>query len=141
MGKLTVQQTKERARAIVAENPGEIKYSALIERISNDSPETPKNTIVGSVWNLDSLYPNEITKPSRGLFKPIAKGPDKADEEIVVGETEQIAPSGKKVGESDFYEPFAEWLKNDLGEVTIVSTSRGRRYEIKMGYPRRCRRI
>jgi len=40
--KLSVQQIKDRARAIVAENPGGIRYWALVERIGTESPETPK---------------------------------------------------------------------------------------------------
>jgi hypothetical protein len=132
MAKLNVQQIKERGRAIVAENPGGIRYGALVERINTESPETPKNTIAGSVWNLDALYPAEIIKPSRGLFKPISAG---GDEAVVVGATEQTAPSGTKVHESDFYEPFAQWLKNDLDEVTDVAPLGGAGMRSKWGTP------
>ena len=132
MAKLSVQQIKERARAIVTENPGGIRYGALVERIGAESPETPKNTISGSVWNLDALYPTEISKPSRGLFKPIAVD---GDETVVLGSTEQTAPSGAKVHESDFYEPFAQWLKNDLDEVTDVAPLGGAPMKSKWGSP------
>src|SRR5216683_1233858 len=57
-------------------------------------------------------------QPSRGLYKPANAGDDEA---LVVGNIEQIAPSGTKIRESDFYEPFADWLKNDLDEVTDVA--------------------
>jgi hypothetical protein len=63
MAKLGVQQIKDLAKAIIAANPGGIRYSALVDRISEQHPETPKNTIHGSVWNLDALFPNEITSP------------------------------------------------------------------------------
>jgi hypothetical protein len=68
MAKLTVQQIKSLARSIIAANPGGIRYSALVHKICQQNPETPKNTVHGSVWNLDALFPNEIAKPSRGLF-------------------------------------------------------------------------
>src|ERR1022692_2566581 len=100
MAKLSVQEVRERARAIVAENPGGIRYTALVEKIGEQSPETPKNTIQGSMWNLDALYPSEISKPSRGLFKPAIAGSDDSAVVGESGETEQIAPTGVKVRES-----------------------------------------
>jgi len=101
MAKLTVQQVKNLARSIITENPGGIRYSALVDKILQQNPETPKNTIHGSVWNLDALFPNEIAKPSRGLFTPVAKSG--TNEVPVTESTEQIAETGVKVRESDFY--------------------------------------
>ena len=63
MSKLSVHQIKELAKSIIASNPGGIRYSALVEQICQKSPEPPKNTVHGSVWNLDALFPNEIAKP------------------------------------------------------------------------------
>jgi hypothetical protein len=116
MAKLGVQKIRDLARNIIASNPGGIRYTALVDAIAGQSPETPRNTIHGSVWNLDSIFPTEVAKPSRGLFTPVQGG----NEAIVVGKTEEIAESGTKVKESDFYEPFAELLKNDLGDVVEV---------------------
>jgi hypothetical protein len=132
MGKLSVKQTQDLARSIVAANPGGIRYSALVEKICETSPETPKNTVHGSVWNLDAVYPNEIAKPSRGLFTPL---PKQGDDTISVGSTEQIAVTGVKVKELDFYKPFAEWLKNDLDEVTKVVSLGGAGLKSKWGTP------
>jgi len=95
MAKLSVQEIKNRAQEIIAQNPGGIRYSILVNRISTDNPETPKNTVAGAVWNLEEVFPTEITKPSRGLFKPINIGG--ADQGILLGETEQVAPTGLKV--------------------------------------------
>jgi hypothetical protein len=50
--------------------------------------------------------------PSRGLFTPAGKP---SNEAVEIGSTEQVAATGVKVKESDFYEPFADWLKNDFG--------------------------
>jgi hypothetical protein len=132
VAKLNRQEIRKRAIEIVARNPGGIRYSALVEAISNESPETPRNTIHGSVWNLAETCPTEITKPSRGLFKP--KSASEA-EAVVVGETEQTASTGKKIRESDFYEPFAEWLKNELGEVTEVASLGGAGMKSKWATP------
>ena len=133
MAKLTVQQIKGLARSIIAENPGGIRYSALVDKICQQNPETPKNTVHGSVWNLDALFPNEIAKPSRGLFTPVAKAG--TNELPVTESTEQIAETGVKVRESDFYEPFADWLRNDLDEVTEVASLGGAGLKSKWGTP------
>jgi hypothetical protein len=119
-GQADMQQIRERARAIVAENPGGIKVGALLDRISEESPETPKNTIGGATFNLDAIYPSEISKPSRGLFKPTNAG---GDDSVVVGNTEQTAPTGAKVRESEFYEPFAEWLKTTSTRLPMLHLS------------------
>jgi hypothetical protein len=132
MPKLNVQQIRQLARSIIAASPGGIRYSALVQKISDRSPETPKNTIHGSVWNLRALFPNEIAKPSRGLFTPVSKAEDEA---IVVGSTEQTAATGVKVRESDFYQPFAEWLRDDLEEVTQVAPLGGAGLKSKWGTP------
>jgi hypothetical protein len=132
MSKLSVHQIKELAKSIIGANPGGIRYSALVDQICQKSPETPKNTVHGSVWNLDALFPNEIAKPSRGLFTPAGKPTSEA---IEIGSTEQVAATGVKVKESDFYEPFADWLKNDLDEVTAVAPLGGAGLKSKWGTP------
>lgn len=133
MAKLTLQQIiREKARAIIASNPGGIRTGALIERIKEESPETSKNTIGGYTYNLQDLYPSEITKPSRGLFKPTNAG---GDDSVVVGNTDQTAAAGAKIKESEFYEPFADWLKDDLDEVTEVAPLGGAGMKTKWGTP------
>lgn len=132
MAKLSGKEIQNAARAIVAASPGGIRYSALIDKILEQSPETPWNTVSGSIWNLNALYPKEITKPSRGLFT--SAGATENDE-VVVGNTEQTAPTGAKINESDFYKPFAEWLKNDLDEVTDVAALGGAGLKSKWGTP------
>ena len=132
MAKLSGKEIQKLARSIVFESPGGIHYGALVDTISQQNPETPKNTIHGSVWNLDTLFPSEITKPSRGLFTPIAKSESEA---AALESTEQIAPTGIKVKESEFYVPFAEWLKNDLDEVTEVVSLGGAGLKSKWGTP------
>lgn len=132
MAKLTGQEIHKLARSLISSNPGGIRYSVLVDNIAQQNPETPKNTIHGSVWNLDAIFPNEITKPSRGLFTPVSKS---ANDNITIGNTEQIASTGVKIKEAEFYKPFAEWLKNDLDEVTVVSDLGGAGLKSKWGTP------
>ncbi|NNM85805.1 MAG: hypothetical protein HKL96_08645 [Phycisphaerales bacterium] len=72
MSKLNTKQISERARKIISERSGGIRYSELVKQISGESPETPINTINGAVWDLATRFPKEISKPSRGLFQPAA---------------------------------------------------------------------
>lgn len=134
MAKIGVHDIRAIARRIISNHPGGIRYSQLVSDISAQHPETPKNTIHGSVWNLDTIYPNEISKPSRGLFKPVS-GETVVAESETLGNTEQVAPSGKKIREVDFYKPFADWLKNDLDEATEVSVLGGAGLKSKWGTP------
>ena len=110
MAKLTGDQIRELALKIIGDSPGGIHYGGLVKAIAADHPETPTNTIHGSVWDLATRCPEKVVKPSRGLFKPA-----NADSGV---EEKSAAPS--KLKEDSFYEPFAEYLKNDLDEVTEV---------------------
>ncbi len=63
MAKLTGQQIREKARAIIAENPGGIRFGALKERILKDDAETNPHTIDGSIWDLEKKFSAEISNP------------------------------------------------------------------------------
>jgi len=130
MPKLTTNQIREMARKIIAVRPGGIRYSELVQEISGQSPETPVNTIHGSTWDLATRFPTEIIKPSRGLFQP-ASALSAAPEPTTLMDEETEAG----YSEIDFYEPFAEWLKNDLDEVTVVSSLGGAGLKTKWGTP------
>jgi hypothetical protein len=128
MAKLSKKEIQTLAKRIVAENTGGIRYSALAKRISDDNPETPKNTIHGSIWDLATRFPTEITKPSRGLFLPATAvdGPTLTTPSVV---------SPPKLLEEQFYEPFAEWLKNELDEATVAIPVGGAGFQKKWGTP------
>jgi hypothetical protein len=98
MAKLPVKEIQNLAKSIVKDNPGGIRYTPLVEKISQQSPETPKNTIHGAVWNLETIFPSEISKPSRGLYTPAKSDTESAS----IGSTEQIAPTGVKVKNKTF---------------------------------------
>lgn len=125
MAKLSKKEIQELAKALVAEHPGGIRYSALVKLIFNDNPEPPRNTIHGSVWDLATRFPGEITKPSRGLFLP-ATGTKPNGPPVVIS---------SKFSEEDFYAPFAEWLKNELDEATVAIPMGGAGLQKKWGTP------
>jgi hypothetical protein len=128
MAKLSVKEIQTLAKKIVAESPGGIRYSALVQRISMENPETPKNTLHGAVWDLATRFPSDITKPSRGLFLPA-----NSTEGGVTVTPPVLLPV--KVKEEDFYEPFADWLKNELDEATVAIPLGGAGLQKKWGTP------
>jgi hypothetical protein len=130
--KLTVKEVQNLGREIVLATPGGIRYANLAEDIAKRSPETPPNTIRGAIWNLDELFSNEISKPTRGLFTSLAIS---ESDTLDVGSTEQIGASGAKVQESDFYDPFAKWLIEDLNEATTATSLGGSGLKSKWGTP------
>jgi hypothetical protein len=98
MAKLTVKQTQDMACKIVAANPGGIRLKALLDAILSTSPETPKNTIRGAIWDLEQKFPAKVTKPERGLYVPFSPTDDVAG---VTDQVQIIAPSGAKLKEED----------------------------------------
>jgi hypothetical protein len=125
MAKLPVHKVRDLALGIVGANPGGIHYGELVKKIATAHPETPVNTIHGSIWDLATRFPEQVVKPSRGLFKPAS-----ADNTV-----EPVAIQPPKFKEEDFYEPFAEYLKNDLDEVTTVAALGGSGLKGKWGTP------
>ena len=63
MAKLSVKDIQAAAVRIIQAHPGGIRYSGVISKIAELSPETPKNTIGGSVWNMDAVRPDAVRKP------------------------------------------------------------------------------
>jgi hypothetical protein len=52
MPKLKGEQIRNLAKTIIAENPGGIRYSVLVDTIHQQNPETPINTIHGPAMSV-----------------------------------------------------------------------------------------
>lgn len=103
----TTAEITLKAKEIISRNPGGIRFNELQKQILSLNPQTNTNTINGCTWDLHLKFPNEISKPSRGLFMPLKPGV----------KTLPMQKPSAKVKESDFYESFATYLKTDLDEV------------------------
>lgn len=123
MPRLTVQEIKNRAREVIHTTPGGIRFANLVKTIYDENPETSRNTIHGSIWNLDAQFPSEIAKPSRGLFTSLRTG------------GQEIPATAVEVSEDDFYQSFSEWLKDDLDEVVSSAPLGGKSLGQKWGTP------
>lgn len=119
------------AFAILEETPEGMRYADLVRRILQSDGSLKKNTIHGIIWNLDQIYPNKIYKPSRGLFRLVTFR-DPVTDEL---KEDFLAKVPAKINEADFYEPFADWLENDLEECTKAIALGGNRFKEKWGTP------
>lgn len=126
MSKLSGKQIDEVAKQIIAGRPDGIRYTNLVNEISSKSPETPRNQIKGTIWDLHIRFPAQIIKPSRGLYVA-------ASAESPIPEPVEIETT--KLKEEDFYEPFADYLKGDLEEATEAVALGGSIIRTKWGTP------
>jgi len=119
-----------KAMGIIKSNSDGIRYSELVRKIQGELPDIPINTIHGTIWNLETRAPREIYKPARGLFRHTMF------REAPVSEGEpETTPTVEKINEEDFYQPFANWLVNELEECTKAIPLGGNKFKDKWGTP------
>ncbi len=121
-----------KAIELLETEPGGIRYSELVRRIHEAFPDIPKNTVRGTLWNLETRVPDQVYKPARGLFRHTTFG------ETGVSEVEQVPPTVTPravVKEEDFYPLFADWLVNELEECTRAIPLGGNKFKEKWGTP------
>ncbi len=64
-----IEKITVRAKEILASCPEGIRFSELVNRLQESFPGEPVGTLTGSIGNLVTRYPDEIYKPSKGLFR------------------------------------------------------------------------
>ncbi|HEY5123016.1 MAG TPA: hypothetical protein VIK14_04705 [Ignavibacteria bacterium] len=126
-------QIRKIALEILAGRPDGIRYSELGRAIQTTNPSFNSNTINGATWDLDATYPKEIYKPDRGVFRLI-----KFREEVLTQPDQTVITKKSKtaiISEEDFYQPFADWLVNELEECTSAIALGGNIFKDKWGTP------
>ena len=123
-------QIIEKTLKILADAPKGMRYSELFRAVHGMLPDLSKNTLSGTLWNLDVKLPDQIYKPARGLWMDA-----KFREDAPATKTIPTPPAEGKVAEKDFYEPFAGWLVNDLEECTKAVAIGGKSFKDKWGTP------
>ena len=131
MSKNVTEKIKDKAFELLKDNPDGLRYSELVKFISENDEKLNRNTINGSIWNLDSQFPEKVYKPSRGLFR-LVEFKDPETDEL----KKEVQPKeAKRIKEEDFYEPFSNWLQNDIEDVTHSIPLGGNRFKDKWGTP------
>lgn len=121
----------ETAVRILEENPDGIRYMQLVHTIKQQLPEVQINTIHGTVWDLEQKLPKLIYKPRRGLYRHIHF----KEKDIFVQEKQEKSLAKEKIKEEDFYQPFVNYLENELEEVTKAIALGGNKFKDKWGTP------
>jgi len=122
------EQIQSKAIEILRNSPQGVRYSQLVDLIKDSLPDIPSNTIRGTIWNLDVTVPNQIYKADRGLFRHTSF------RETVLPE-EPTPPTPSETTEENFYQPFADYLVNELEECTKAIRLGGNRFRDKWGTP------
>lgn len=124
---------KDRVRVsaleILREHSEGLRYTELIRAVENALHDIPHGTIEGSILQIARSDDPDIFRPSPGLYK-LRNVNEEAEDKNIKKFIDQ-----KKIDESDFYTPFAEWLKGDLGECTEAESFGGSKLGKKWGTP------
>lgn len=130
MAKLSVNEIKQLGMKLLEANPEGIRWMELLRGVEALHPETPHNTIHGS---LHSLLKKEVRvrKIAKGLYRLVES--DAQGEPGSVGISSRTSVDGVK--ESDFYQSFADYLKDELEEANRVVAVGGNSFRGKWGTP------
>lgn len=112
-------------------NPQGLRYSDLHRQIRITDPGLNASTVNTSIWNLDSVEPELVYKPVKGLFRMREfEEPVPDDLPMDIAATQQ-----SRIREDVFYPLFAGWLKNELEEVTQAIALGGNAFRDRWGTP------
>ena len=124
------EQIVSKAMELLSNAPHGIRWSELNRRVRDALPQISKNTIAGTLWNLDVKLPEQVFKPARGLWMHA-----KFRETTHAPQPPVIPTTKEKILEKAFYEPFASWLVNELEECTKAIEVGGNAFKDKWGTP------
>jgi len=123
---------KAKAFELLEQHPEGLRYSELHSKILESDGSFNRNTVNGCIWNLDVTFPDKIYKPSKGLFRLVKNKPLESEPP----DEPPVAPLViSQVKEDAFYAPFADWLKNDIEDVTHAIPLGGNKFRDKWGTP------
>lgn len=137
MTTLTGHQIKATARKILHDHPTGIQWTKLLLQIQQTSPSTSINTIQGSVHSLIKNSKN-IVKISRGFYT-IDATQDTIGNEPSQTKNDKTQKTAKDtcnaIAEVAFYQPFGDWLRDELEEATGTMVLGGNVLKAKWGTP------
>lgn len=126
------EKIQTEALEILTGAPEGVRYSELVRQIKGKYSDIPRNTITGSIWNLDTTLSDHVYKPERGVFRHVKY---KEQVEVIAVEKVMTPTPLRRAREADFYAPFADWIKNELEECTKAIPLGGNVFKDKWGTP------
>jgi hypothetical protein len=134
MAKVT-ERIKSAALELLDQHPAGLRYSELHAKVMGIDRSFNTNTVNGCIWNLDTVYPDKVYKPSKGLFRLLKYKPAEVEVTEQGFGSDSVQVSVSKVKEEVFYLPFADWLKNEVEDVTHAIPIGGNAFKDKWGTP------
>lgn len=118
---------------LLANHPQGLRFSQLVQHVTKLNPDFNVKTVSNVIWGLDTVTPEKVYKPSKGMYRLV-------DFKEVIEElppAEPPAPKKKAPGlrEEEFYPLFAQWLKNDVEDVTLAIPLGGNVFRDRWGTP------
>lgn len=132
MAETNKQKNIDAALRLLGENRDGLRYSQLLALVGKAIPGMNQNTIRGSIWNLDQTHPGEVYKAAKGLFR-LTKY--QGAEPALQGPAPLPLPAARQIREEDFYQPFADWLVNEVEECSKAVPLGGNRFKDKWQTP------
>lgn len=127
MNKKSKQQIiLEEILILLEKNKKGLKYSELRKKVASKH-DISLNTIGSCIVNLEKLSDNEAYKVEKGFFR-LSKYKEKYEEKF----EQEIEETIK---EQVFYQPFADYLINELEECTRAIELGGSKFKDKWGTP------
>lgn len=125
------------AEQILKGYPDGIRFMDLIRKVREVNPELKDESgLPQYIQWLPRRNPEKFVKPSRGVFQLLDQtdqgGPD-ADQANLP--SPEKGPGSKTWNEASFYQPFADYLINDLDECGKAIVLGGNKFGSKWGTP------
>ena len=113
------------AIAVLKNRPAGLKYTELVHEIGQQG-KYQRNTIMGTISYSNKKFHKQIYRPGRGLYKHV----DYMDKDLPNEQTKS-----KSIKEENFYQPFTEWLINEVEDVTHAIPLGGNKFGDRWGTP------
>lgn len=123
------QEIRAKAISILKNEPKGIHWAEWINKVKAALPGMQPNTVAGSLWNLDTVSPQLVYKPAKGVWRHTIYKDETPEADIEKDSV--ITPATEK----SLYEPFADWIKNELEECTKAIPLGGNAFKDKWGTP------
>ena len=111
--------------------PAGLRYTELHRTIRATDPSLNEKTITGAIWDLHNKLPDLVVKPSKGLFRHTKH----LNGCVPESRSLEKRPARQRVREDEFYPLFANWLRDELEEVTHAIALGGNVFKDRWGTP------
>lgn len=130
MSESSTAKVQAKAHELLSQAAQGIRYMNLHRAVAERLPTIPQNTVHGALHKFRKNLPPDIELVAKGLYRHVKF---KQTQEKL--ETVMAASQKTKIREEDFYEPFSNWLVNELEECTKAITLGGAKFGSKWGTP------